>query len=147
MSAQIGFVYLLGNIHMPHVYKIGCTERSPHARAEELSNHSGVPAPFYVICYVEVRDFQQSEKRFHQWLKPYRISENREFFEHHDISWLAGLFYYLEQKLSCSISGIYREGISESELKNPWAKEEAPEVDEMAHLLKIVGGGERDNAE
>lgn len=81
MSAPFGFVYILINDHMQGVYKVGCTERSPHARAEELSRPTGIPSPFKVLVYAEVRDFQHVERRMHDWLSRFRISENREFFQ------------------------------------------------------------------
>jgi hypothetical protein len=76
----IGFVYLLGNKAMPCYYKIGCTERAPHARAKELSNASGIPHPFRVLLYIEVEDFQRVERRFHMEMGDYRASDAREFF-------------------------------------------------------------------
>lgn len=80
MSAAIGFVYILTNPYMDEVYKVGCTERSPHARAAELSSGTGVPAPFNVLCYIEVADFQAVERAAHKFLEGHRISSNREFF-------------------------------------------------------------------
>jgi hypothetical protein len=75
-----GFVYILTNPVMPGIVKIGCTERSPTMRALELSNASGVPAPFQVFGYIEVADHQAVEREMHsQWDKE-RVSSNREFF-------------------------------------------------------------------
>lgn len=78
--SELGFVYILTNEYMPGVYKIGCTERSPRKRALELSAPTGVPAPFKVLCFIECEDFQKAERRVHEWMADYRISENREFF-------------------------------------------------------------------
>lgn len=78
--SKIGFVYILTNEYMPDVYKVGCTERSPHERAAELSAATGVPAPFKVLCYIECEDFQVVERKFHEWLSEFRISNGREFF-------------------------------------------------------------------
>ena len=74
-----GFVYLLGNKAMPCYYKIGCTERSPHARAQQLAT-TGVPHPFDVMLYIEVNNFQQVERKFHRELSDFRASGGREFF-------------------------------------------------------------------
>jgi len=63
------------------VVKIGCTERSPHTRAEELSRSTGVPSPFSVVAYLEVPEFQAVERDFHRWLEAHRVSEFREFFD------------------------------------------------------------------
>lgn len=75
-----GFVYLLGNAAMPCYYKIGCTERSPHRRAEELSAGTGVPHPFQVLLYIEADNFQKVEQRLHQELSDFRPNPSREFF-------------------------------------------------------------------
>jgi hypothetical protein len=78
--SNYGFVYLLGNPAMPCYYKIGCTERSPHRRAEELSNATCVPQPFQVLLYIEVDDFQKVESRLHIELADFRVNSGREFF-------------------------------------------------------------------
>jgi hypothetical protein len=78
MSA--GFVYLLGNPAMPCHYKIGCTERSPHQRARELSRATGIPQPFHVLVYIEVDDAQSIERKFHRALADFRANSEREFF-------------------------------------------------------------------
>jgi hypothetical protein len=88
-----GFVYLLGNKAMPCLYKIGCTERSPHARAAQLSAATGVPTPFDVLLYIEVANFQRVEQKFHEEMADFRASDKREFFcfgpAHMDWLWWA----------------------------------------------------------
>jgi hypothetical protein len=79
--SSYGFVYILGNEYMPDLYKIGCTERSPHARAAELSQATGVPAQFRVLCYAEFDKFQSIEKNMHQWCSGHRVNNGREFFQ------------------------------------------------------------------
>jgi hypothetical protein len=101
--SSYGFVYMLANDYMPDVVKIGCTERSPHARALELSKATGVPAAFRVVCFVEVPDFQHVELRFHKWLDEFRISAAREFFRVNEPnlrSWTCGLFMHFPDALS-----------------------------------------------
>jgi hypothetical protein len=102
----IGFVYILTNQYFAYdVFKIGCTERSPHERAAELSKSTGVPAPFEVLCYMEVENFQLAERAVHEWLKNYRISSNREFFEgglHHAVCWM---WHHPKRLAFCSIPG------------------------------------------
>jgi T5orf172 domain len=97
--SQVGFVYILVNDYMPDVYKIGCTERSPHARADELSKHTGVPAPFVVLCYIEVENFQAVEKDMHKWMAKQRISPAREFF-HSGLDWAVRLMFWHRQRIS-----------------------------------------------
>lgn len=97
--ADYGFVYILTNEYMPDVYKVGCTERSPHARAEELSKPTGVPAPFNVLCYIECQNFQEEERNLHQWLADYRISNSREFF-HEGLEYAVRLLYWHPRRFS-----------------------------------------------
>ena len=104
-----GFVYILVNEYMPGVYKVGCTERSPHARAEELSKHTGVPAPFKVLCYIEVADFQNVERRLHEWLQAYRISASREFFMD-GLEYAVRLLWWNRERVSFTEVGIGPDG-------------------------------------
>lgn len=97
--SNLGFVYILTNQHMPGIYKVGCTERSPHARAEELSKPTGVPSPFKVLAYIEVNDFQVVERDVHKWLAEYRISESREFFEG-GLEFACRILFWLPRRLS-----------------------------------------------
>lgn len=78
--SKYGFVYALYNASYKGLYKIGCTERAPHARAEELSRGTGVPSPFYVAAYIECEQFQDVEADIHRHLRAYRANAAREFF-------------------------------------------------------------------
>lgn len=44
--ALSGWVYVLANLAMPGLVKVGCTGRSPATRACELTASTGVPPPF-----------------------------------------------------------------------------------------------------
>lgn len=101
---MIGFVYILVNEYMPDVYKVGCTERSPHERAAELSKPTGVPSPFEVLCYAEFEDFQSVERDMHEWLSPHRISANREFF-HFGLEYAVRLLWWHRKRLSFTEPG------------------------------------------
>lgn len=50
-----GFLYVLPNAGIPTSIKVGQTERHPAVRVMELSSHTGVPAPFGVRFFIEVR--------------------------------------------------------------------------------------------
>lgn len=80
MSANYGFVYVLRNVCMPGVYKIGMTDRAPSQRAEELSSSTSTPVPFEVVCFAEVKDARSAELHMHNILSERRISTSREFF-------------------------------------------------------------------
>lgn len=127
--SNFGFVYMLSNDYMPDVCKIGCTERSPHARAEELSKPTGVPAAFRVVCFIEVDDFQVVERNFHKWLEKQRINNGREFFSTIGRElFLVSLFEYHPEKLSYSDVNVsdFIAPHDTWETTDPWAKKEEP---------------------
>ena len=78
--AGFGFVYILFNPWMPGVLKIGCTNRSPNERAQELSKPTGVPEDFSVLAYFEMQDFQHYERKIHTDFDHLRVNHCREFF-------------------------------------------------------------------
>lgn len=131
--SNFGFVYMLSNPYMS-VVKIGCTERSPHARAEELSKPTGVPAPFDVVCYIEVPDFQSVERKFHQWLAHRRVNDCREFFDCPNRSWLVGLFQHYPNALSYSDVSVatFIEPEEIWNIPDPFHKDPPPEAEEKA---------------
>lgn len=77
---RYGFVYVMFNVSLPGLYKIGFTTGSPFKRAKELSASTGVPTPFEVVCYAEYEDVESHELRVHDTLADLRVSERREFF-------------------------------------------------------------------
>jgi hypothetical protein len=74
-----GYVYILSNQSMPGQLKIGETENHPELRAKELAS-TGVPEPFEVECFFEVKDAMRSERLVHEALGKHRVRHNREFF-------------------------------------------------------------------
>lgn len=138
MSGSIGFVYVLRNDYMPDVYKIGCTERSPHARAAELSRFTGVPYPFEVVCFIEVEDFQRVESNLHKWCKEHRISAGREFFKG-GLAQIVSLMAFYPTILSFCVvepSFLSGEGISIDDLRSPWKRQRTKELQ-----LRVIEGG------
>lgn len=84
MEAQdCGIVYVLTNVGMPDLVKIGMTERSEiDARLNEL-NTTGVPFPFKCefACRVEKSQCEIIEKALHKAFAPNRVNPRREFFK------------------------------------------------------------------
>jgi hypothetical protein len=149
--SNFGFVYVLANEYMPNVYKIGCTERSPHTRAEELSKHTGVPAPFRILCYIEIDGFQEAEKALHQWMSEFRISDSREFFHGGLRGILRWMWFNPKRVAFCDVT-LDRHGLSElagmvpddicsiDELPDPWNP--PPKVDPCPPApLALVSNG------
>lgn len=91
-----GFVYILANEAMPNIYKVGFTEKSPTARAVELSRSTGVPLPFELVCYGEFEDCQAAEKEIHEEYAHKRVNHSREFF----YGPLADLYEHLERYMA-----------------------------------------------
>jgi hypothetical protein len=150
--ASYGFVYVLRNDGMPDLYKIGCTERSPHARAEELSSASGVPHAFEVVCFVEVRDCFGFEKTVHGWLNGSRVNPSREFFDA-QLGWIIALLKFYPHRLSFTLAVSAFDlqvvhDVNVSELRDPFAQKEdgdesAKDIADEAISAAKVGVGLR----
>ncbi len=79
---QAGHVYILTNAAFrARCVKIGKTTRDPETRANELSNHTGIPVAFNVAYSIETSDCHTLEKIVHAHLAKKRINQRREFFE------------------------------------------------------------------
>lgn len=76
-----GWVYVLANECMPGIYKIGMTANDPHTRAKEISQGTGVPAPFTVVKAYFSESPREDELAIHEQLSDYRFNPNREFFK------------------------------------------------------------------
>jgi hypothetical protein len=72
-----GWTYIITNLAMPGLVKVGFTMKDPQLRAEELNN-TGSPHPFVVQYDILVDDPQQIEQQVHKELKEF--SEGKEWF-------------------------------------------------------------------
>jgi hypothetical protein len=76
-----GFVYVLSNVSMPKILKIGKSDRDPtEFRVNELYT-TGVPQPFKVEYFAYVEDHHRLEKVLHSRFDSQRINSGREFFQ------------------------------------------------------------------
>lgn len=75
---MLGYVYVMSNEAMLGKYKIGCTSRHPHERANEL-NTTGVPKPFVIEYCINIDNYENIEKLVHKKLSTYHYG--KEFFE------------------------------------------------------------------
>jgi TPR repeat protein len=86
LQPGMGYIYVLINASLPkHYLKIGMTTRDPEVRAEELSNHSGVPGDYVVAHQKKTKDCKRVEELIHQKLEGFRLTgfrndRQREFF-------------------------------------------------------------------
>lgn len=75
-----GYVYILSNVSMPGMVKIGKTTRDPNQRAAALYQ-TGVPTPFSLFACVYSPDCDALERDMHLRLDRQRVSPDREFFK------------------------------------------------------------------
>ena len=75
-------IYVMSNPTFPGLLKIGYTGKEIEIRRKDLSRASGVPTPFKVefIYKLHARG-EELEHEIHSYLKEYRTSNQREFFE------------------------------------------------------------------
>lgn len=84
--AEYGFVYVLSNDSMPWLFKIGCTEKHPIARARILSSNTACPTPFILEAFFQTYDYKNIEREIHDELSYCRVNERREFFKAHPLN-------------------------------------------------------------
>lgn len=75
-----GWVYVLSNVAMPGIFKIGMTTSTPEIRAKEVSQGTGVPMPYVVEHAFYSENPKEDESAIHEALTEYRLNPNREFF-------------------------------------------------------------------
>ncbi len=106
-SGRQGWVYLVTNLHMPGLVKIGATRKHPLQRAQELGAGTGVPAAMVLSYYHDFADCFEAERLVHEHFDALRVNESREFFRVElgvAVAFVAGL---------CN-SSTYREAALES---------------------------------
>ncbi|HEY5328398.1 MAG TPA: GIY-YIG nuclease family protein [Acidobacteriaceae bacterium] len=80
MPEGSGILYVLTNVAMPGLVKIGCTTGSVQDRIRDLSSPSGVPLAFVCHFAAEVDNMAAKEKTLHQLFGDQRENPKREFF-------------------------------------------------------------------
>lgn len=75
-------IYILSNISMVGLLKIGFTRRSVHSRIAELNSATGVPSGFALekVYKTPSSGVERMEFKIHRALREYRVSNNKEFF-------------------------------------------------------------------
>ena len=79
MKNKSGFVYVLTNVSMPGIVKIGFTKNIKD-RIINLSSRTAVPSPFKLYRAIEVKDMFEVESQFHHYFRKQRTNSQREFF-------------------------------------------------------------------
>jgi len=79
LQPTFGFVYVLTNISMPGLVKIGYTTHLPEDRAEGLFK-TGVPTPFEIVFRILSMFPKILEQLVHEDLNNFRVRAKKEFF-------------------------------------------------------------------
>jgi len=75
-------VYIMSNISIPGLLKIGFTSKPVEERCKELSKATGVPTPFKVEYIFRLYGRgEELEREVHRYLEHKRNSSRREFFD------------------------------------------------------------------
>lgn len=75
-------IYIMSNISLPGMVKIGYTGKEVEIRREALSKPSGVPTPFKIEYIYRFNGGGIAfEGEIHKYLKDFRLNNGREFFE------------------------------------------------------------------
>lgn len=75
-------IYIMSNPTFPGLLKIGYTGKEIEIRRKDLSKATGVPTPFKVEFIYKLHSRgEELEREIHSYLKEYRTSNQREFFE------------------------------------------------------------------
>ena len=79
MKDKSGFVYVMTNISMPGIVKIGLT-KNIKGRISNLSSRTAVPTPFKLYRAIEVKNMFEVENQFKEYFHEKRTNPQREFF-------------------------------------------------------------------
>jgi hypothetical protein len=74
-----GYIYVLTNVALPSLVKIGFSTKDPRERASELSGTS-IPSQFHVHYEALVEQPSAVERMLHDTLRDFRHRSDREFF-------------------------------------------------------------------
>jgi len=78
-----GFIYILSNVSMPDIHKVGLTTNSIKQRIQNLSSPSGVPTPYEVVRIFEIEEgyLYEVEQLSHKKLKSKGFHHAKEYFK------------------------------------------------------------------
>jgi hypothetical protein len=78
---SVGYVYVMSNVSMPGLLKIGYTERPIEERLQEANQpNTWIPTPFSLELSKFVDQPQKKEATLHKIFNAFRVNPKREFF-------------------------------------------------------------------
>lgn len=74
------WIYVLVNVSMHGMVKVGMTTNTVEERAKEINAATGVPTPWIPVFKFKCYGSRYLEKEVHDYLQQYRVANNREMF-------------------------------------------------------------------
>lgn len=117
-----GFVYVLSNIAIPNLYKIGFTQTSVDKRLIELNAPTSMPEKFEIELIFACNNPQNIERDVHNELNLFRNNSKREFFN----APMKTIYKLLHQKIAKEpiYTRFKNTSVDFLEKYNPWQMDE-----------------------
>jgi hypothetical protein len=80
-SEPVGKIYILSTRDNRDILKIGYTNRTVEERVKEINSATGVLIPYGVRAMWIIKSAKEVEAELHSLLAPFRIRQDREFFQ------------------------------------------------------------------
>ena len=80
-SESVGKIYILSTRESKDILKIGYTNRTVEERVREINSATGVLIPYGVRAMWIVKSAREVEAELHTLLAPFRVRQDREFFQ------------------------------------------------------------------
>lgn len=80
-SESVGKIYILSTRESRDILKIGYTNRTVEERVKEINSATGVLIPYGVRAMWIIKSAKEVEAELHNLLAPFRIRQDREFFQ------------------------------------------------------------------
>ena len=80
-SEAVGKIYILSTRESKDILKIGYTNRTVEERVREINSATGVLIPYGVRGMWIVKSAREVEAELHNLLAPFRVRQDREFFQ------------------------------------------------------------------
>jgi len=80
-SESVGKIYVLSTRENRDILKIGYTNRTVEERVKEINSATGVLIPYGVRAMWVIKSAKEVEAELHNLLAPFRIRQDREFFQ------------------------------------------------------------------
>lgn len=77
---ELGWIYIVSNVSLAGMVKIGQTSNPVEERVQELSQSTSIPTPFKIEAQFIVERPKDTELKIHRYLRKFRINSRKEFF-------------------------------------------------------------------